>query len=180
MEVKVPTARECMTRWFVTLSPDTDIFDAIDLFVKKRTGGAPVVAEDGSLVGILTEKDCLRVVSNSAYAGLKEGTVAEYMSPIKMTLDADMDMFMVAEQFLATNFVILPVLEHGKLVGRISRADMLGAIQDLQRLCESAKAASEKALQLKQHPGSIEDYQRLAASTKPEHLAALFSTRLRE
>ena len=72
---KVPTARDCMvaTSQF-TLTPDTDVYKAIKVLVAKHASGAPVVDENGMLLGILTEKDCLRVLSRSAYDERGGGT----------------------------------------------------------------------------------------------------------
>ncbi len=175
--MKVPTARDCMSVWFVTLRPDMDVYEAIDILASKRASGAPVLDANGNLIGILTEKDCLRVMSHEAYGHLGGGTVADYMSELKGVLTADMDLFSVAREFLNTNFAVLPVLEEGKPVGRISRQDMLRGIQCLQRESALEKERYEDELKTMQSPMSINDLQRLVASQRPENLAALLSNR---
>ncbi len=177
--MKVPTARDCMSIWFVTLRPDMDVYEAIDILASKRASGAPVLDDEGNLIGILTEKDCLRVMSHDAYGQLAGGIVADYMSEPKGVLTADMDLFSVAREFLNTNFAVLPVLEEGKPVGRISRQDMLRGIQQLQRETALKKVKYEEELKTMQAPTSINDLQRLAASQRPENLAALLSDRYR-
>ncbi|MBX7255172.1 MAG: CBS domain-containing protein [Candidatus Hydrogenedentes bacterium] len=177
---RVPIARECMAGWYVTLRPEMDVYDAIDLLANKGASGAPVVDGDGTLVGVLTEKDCLRVLTNATYGELATGAVSDYMSEVKHTLTPDMDIFTVAREFLATNFAVLPVLEDGKPVGRISRQNMLRAIMQMQKQIRDSKAREEDDLRTKQRPSSITDLQRLMGSTPPEAVAALMRDRLRE
>lgn len=171
---KVPVARDFMAGFFATLRPDTDIFEAIDLLRKKRASGAPVVDSDGTLCGLLTEKDCLRVLSNDAYQNLTVGTVAEYMSIIGSSVDAEMDIFRVAETFLESNFSVLPVMDGDKLIGRISRQDMLKAISKLERDTRKAKAAEETALRIKSNPAGITQLQQIVGGHRAENVAALF------
>lgn len=177
---RVPIARECMAAWYVTLRPEMDVYEAIDLLASKGASGAPVVDAGGTLLGVLTEKDCLRVLTNSTYDELAAGTVADYMSEVKHTLTPDMDLFTVAREFLATNFAVLPVIEEGKPIGRISRQNMLRAIAQMQKQVRDTKAREEEDLRTKQRPSSITDLQRLVASTPPEAVAALMRDRLRE
>ena len=165
-----------MSPFFVTLQTGMDIYDAIDVLSKKRASGAPVLDEHGELAGLLTEKDCIRVLSNDAYATLARGKVADYMSDVKASVEIDMDLFGVAEVFLAHNFSVLPVMDHGRLVGRISRQDMLRAIQNLQRQLSKEKDAEEHELRVTQHPAGINQLQDLISKHKPENVAALFST----
>jgi len=173
---QVPTARDCMSTYFVTLRSTTDIYDAIDILLKKRASGAPVLNDNDELIGVLTEKDCLRVLSNDAYATLARGTVADYMSEIKASVRADMDLFGVAEVFLGNNFAILPVMDNDQLIGRISRQDMLRGIQRLQHSVKEAKEEEERDLQMKQKPSGIYELQNLFAKHRPENVAALFNT----
>lgn len=167
-----------MTTWFATLRPDMEIYEAIDVLENKRAAGAPVLDADGNLLGILTEKDCLRVTSNGAYQSLASGTVRDYMSEPKAIVTTDMDLFTVAKQFLDTNFAVLPVLENGKPVGRISRQDMLRGIQQLQRDMVREKAREEEQLRMQSRPMSIEDRQRLAGRVGPKHFAAVMREQL--
>jgi predicted transcriptional regulator len=175
--IEVPTARECMTTWFVTVHPDMDVYKAIDVLSSKRASASPVLDDDGALVGILTEKDCLRVLSRHTYGELEVGRVSDFMSKVTVWVTTDMDLFTVAKKFLASNFTILPVMEQDQLVGRISRQDMLQGILQLQQEVEETKRTEERKLEQMQRPASIQDFQVLAGNQKPEHLAALLSQR---
>lgn len=159
------------------LYPDMDVFEAIDVLVHKNASGAPVVDEQKRLVGILTEKDCLRVVSNDAFGTLSGGRVKDFMSPVRHTVEASMDVFTVAHLFLSNNFPSLPVVNDGMLVGRITRLDLLRGILSMQKVIEARRLQDERDLRMKQAPASINDLQRLAASERVEHLAALFRMR---
>lgn len=170
----LPTARDMMSKWFVVLSPDMDIYDAMDILASKRCSGAPVVDRDKNTVGLLTEKDCLRVLSNDTYNPLARGLVGDYMSPINNAISADMELFEVASKFLECNFTFLPVMDDGALVGRISRQDMLKWIIKLQRAVTKARADGERELLKKQHPAGINQLQEIVNEHKPEHVAALF------
>ncbi len=175
--VNIPTARDAMSAYLIVLRPDEDIFEAIDVLVDKRVSGAPVLDDKGELVGILTEKDCLRILSNSAYGELAGGTVGDYMSPVKVTLSTEMGIFGVVDAFLQTNFPILPVLHHGKLVGRVSRLDLLQQIRSFERRVEQERAQEERERYELEHPSSIERMQRIASSHTPKQLAEVMKNR---
>jgi len=174
----VYTARDVMSTWVFTLAPGADVYKAIDTLVAKRAPGAPVVDESNRLVGILTEKDCLRVLSGSAYGNLAGGHVRDYMSPVGVTVSPGMDLFSVAQLFLSTNFPSLPVLDGGKLMGTISRQDMLLGIQGLQRAIEAERVREDRRLRAMKDPRTISEMQRLVASQKREQLAAVLTHRL--
>ena len=123
----VPVVREVMATSLVTLRPEQDIHDAIGSLLKHRISGAPVVDAAGQLVGILSEKDCLRVFASDAYYQLAGGVVGDYMSRTLTTVDPDDDVFKVAELFTHNSYRRLPVLDEGKLVGQVSRRDILQA-----------------------------------------------------
>jgi CBS domain-containing protein len=74
------TAADIMTRSVVTLSQEGCIYQAIEVLLKHKLLGALVVDETGRLVGILSEKDCLRVLVGGALAGLPDGLVRDYMT----------------------------------------------------------------------------------------------------
>lgn len=123
----IPTVRDFMAKSLVTLEPKTDIFTAIDTLLRHRISGAPVVDENKKLIGMLSEKDCLRVFAQGAYHQIAGGQVADYMSSQLTTVGPDDDLFSVADIFLKNSFRRLPVLDQGVLVGQVSRRDVLEA-----------------------------------------------------
>ena len=124
--------RDYMAASLVTFTPDTEIMDAIDALVRNRISGAPVVDEHGNLVGVLSEQDCMKVALHAGYYGDPGGRVAEFMSTEVRTVDADTSIVELARAFLSTPYRRYPVLENERLVGQISRRDVLRALERLR------------------------------------------------
>ncbi len=176
-DVNLPTARDCMTTRarVLAFTPEQDVFEAMAELLSHHFAAAPVVDEDDCVLGMLTEKDCLRILSNIAYDDdFEGGQVSEFQSPMRMLCQPDMDIFGVTNRFLECNFPLLPVVEDGKLVGVISRRDTLRGVQQLrQRLDQSRRKLEEAAGRQADRPRGIESMQRSAASQSREQLARL-------
>lgn len=125
------TVKDYMTKDLTTFSPDMEILQAARTLVEHRISGAPVVDEHGNLIGMLTEKDCLKVALQASYYEEYGGKVSEYMSPQVKTIEADMSIADVAKIFLMDPHRRYPVLEDNRLVGQISRHDVLRALEVL-------------------------------------------------
>jgi CBS domain-containing protein len=125
------TARDYMTANPITVGPDLDIHKAIRLLLKHRISGAPVVDGQGNLIGIISKKDCLKVAFRAGYHKERAGPVSDYMSRDVQTVEAGTDIVAVAERFLKGPFRRFPVLADNRLVGQISRHDVLRALEDL-------------------------------------------------
>ena len=87
--MSVPSVKDCMTTKLVTLSPGTDMEDAIRKLLKHQISGAPVVDQDRRLLGVLSEKDCLRIFANAVYNVLPGAVVEQYMSTKITTIDSE-------------------------------------------------------------------------------------------
>jgi CBS domain-containing protein len=124
-------ARDYMTRHLITLTPDMEVMHAVGIFVERQISGAPVLDPTGNLVGMLSEKDCMRVALSAGYYGEWGGRVAEYMHSPVATIDADMPIVEVAQLFAEREYRRYPVLEDARLVGQLSRSDVLRALQQL-------------------------------------------------
>ena len=125
-------ARDIMVRDLVTLAPHMDLFDAIDLLLRHEISGAPVVDENKRLLGVFTEKDCLRVLVNAAYEQLPTTRIDAFLETDCQTIDEDADLLTIAQLFLSKPFRRLPVVTDGKLVGQISRRDVLKAVNSVE------------------------------------------------
>jgi len=124
--MNVPTVKELMVKKVAALSPEMSMEDAINFLLKHSVSGAPVVDADEKLVGVLSEKDCLRIFANGAYNVLPGGLVNRYMSTTVMTVSPGTDLFTVADILLKKPFRRLPVVDgDGVLVGQVSRRDVL-------------------------------------------------------
>lgn len=120
-------ARDVMTRELVTLSPELDVLAAMRLLLEHRISGAPVVDARGNLVGMLTQRDCLRVAYAASYHHEPAGAVSRYMSQPVETIPADLDLVEVIGVFLRSRYRRFPVLEDNRAVGIVSRRDALAA-----------------------------------------------------
>jgi CBS domain-containing protein len=122
---------ELMVQSPVTLRPEMDMEEAIGILLKHKISGATVINEQRQVVGVLSEKDCLRIFANGAYNALPSAPVAEFMSKEVTTIGPDADLFTVADLFLKHSFRRLPVVKEGVLVGQVSRRDVLAGSREL-------------------------------------------------
>jgi CBS domain-containing protein len=141
-------AREIMTMEVVSVSPDAFILEAVRLMLQNRVSGLPVVDRQGILVGVVTEGDFLRRPETGTkrkrarwieffmspgqaaeeYAQTHGRKVADVMtsSPITITEDTRLDdIVSLMEQ---SSVKRLPVLQQGRVVGIVSRANLLHAL----------------------------------------------------
>ncbi|HKX46006.1 MAG TPA: CBS domain-containing protein, partial [Planctomycetota bacterium] len=133
---RILTARDIMATALITLREEDSIFEAIRVLLAKRISGAPVVDDDGRLVGVLSELDCLRVLtSDEFYDGQQEesGTVRHFMTPAGRTIPPNLGIYAISHYFLTTPIRRLPVVEDGRLIGQVSRRDVLHGIERMLR-----------------------------------------------
>lgn len=133
MALKSCLVKDYMTRTLVTFRPDTDVLDAIHKLVEHRIAGAPVVDDAGNLVGMLSEFDCMKIALQAAYHGDYGGPVSTYMSKDVKTVNAEMSIVDLAQEFADKGFRRFPVTDRNRLVGQISRRDVLRALETLAR-----------------------------------------------
>jgi len=128
------SVRDYMTRDLITFKPDQAVEEVIDLLIKHRISGGPVVDEDGKLVGVISEGDCIKHISESRYYNmpLEEGKVSSRMIREVETMDGNMSIFDAAKKFLEVRRRRFPILENGRLVGQISQKDILKATVQLK------------------------------------------------
>ncbi|NIR29772.1 MAG: CBS domain-containing protein [Gammaproteobacteria bacterium] len=129
--LKSVTVKDYMEANLVTFSPEMEILRAIHALVENRISGAPVTDEHGNLVGVLSEQDCMKVALNAAYHEEWGGRVSEFMNHEVNTVEADMSIVDVAELFLKAPYRRYPVVQDNRLVGQISRRDVLKALEFL-------------------------------------------------
>jgi CBS domain-containing protein len=123
--MNIPVVKDLMATSLVTLRPSMSIYDAIELLLKNNISGACVVDDQKHLLGVLSEKDCLHIFASGALHQLPNAIVADYMSKEVTTVEPDAGLFTVAEMFLKNTFRRIPVVEGGKLMGQVSRRDVL-------------------------------------------------------
>ncbi|HAI96482.1 MAG: CBS domain-containing protein [Cycloclasticus sp.] len=123
--------KDYMATNLTTFTPDMAISKAIKYLNTHQISGAPVIDERGSLVGMLSEKDCLQVALQSTYyEDWVGGVVSEYMTTEVATVSDTSSVVDIAEMFLKSSYKRYPVIsEDGELVGQISRSDILRALE---------------------------------------------------
>lgn len=119
-----------MTTELVSFAPNEDIIHAMRVLVERDFSGAPVLDEGGQVVGMLSQKDCFEIMYKTAYHQDWGGKVEQYMSRRVDSIDADSSILEAAERFLHSNYRRFPVLREGRLVGLISRHDIMRALDE--------------------------------------------------
>ena len=102
--------------------------------IKHRISGGPVVNDKNELMGVISEGDCMKQISDSRYYNMpmEDATVQENMACNVDTIDGDMNIFDAAKKFLEQKHRRFPILKDGKLVGQISQKDVLKAALKLK------------------------------------------------
>ena len=129
-------AKDMMTKKLVTLCPTMDVFEAIDVLLRKRISGAPVVDHHGCFLGIFSESSSMRVIVNAAYDGLPDAGLMAFVDTDPPTVSPDTDMLTICQTFLDQATRRLPVLKDGVLLGQVSRRDVMRKVVSLQKTRE--------------------------------------------
>lgn len=113
----------------ITFREEQLVMEVMQTLVKRKISGGPVVNGKKELVGMITDADCMKQISESRYFNMPIGDVKvkDYMSTEISTISKDVNIFDCASLFYKHNCRRFPVLENGKLIGQISRKDILQA-----------------------------------------------------
>jgi len=123
-----------MTKDVISFRPEQSVESVIDTLISKKISGGPVVNENNELIGMISEGDCIKQLSESRYHNLpmENDNVENHMVKNVETIDANLNVFDAAKQFLNSKRRRFPIVEHNKLVGQISQKDILKAAMKLQ------------------------------------------------
>lgn len=127
----VSRAEEIMNCHVICVHCETTIYDAVRLMIDNRITGMPVVDDDNGLVGIISEKDVLRLVSDLHLLDLlhdlkgSEAKVEDFMTKEVVSFVPDSEMIEVCDCLRSNSFRRVPILDDGKVVGIISRKDII-------------------------------------------------------
>lgn len=116
-------ARDIMTKDVISVKRETPIYKAVELMAEKNITGIPVVEDDMTLVGILSEKDVLRLFYDKGNE--EEKTVDDFMTQPAIFFTEDESLLDVCDCLINNPFRRVPVASKGKLVGIISRKDII-------------------------------------------------------
>lgn len=123
--------KDIMTKDVITVKTDTPIYEAMELVAKYDISGLPVVDDDMTLVGVLSEKD----VINLLYVSEKreEKTVRDFMTQPALYFEEDESLLDVCDFLRKNVFRRVPITSKGKVVGVISIRDVIAYILQLKR-----------------------------------------------
>lgn len=150
VEIEMPVARDFMNDHVLTFKQDAEIAEAVKKLVRKGFSGAPVVDDAGKLVGVLSEADCLRVLSQAAYEGWPQGTVGDNMTRELDTVTPTTDLFAISGRFSAGKHRRFPVVDSDrKLLGLVTRRDLLRALDHFRK--EQSHARLQNTYEMIEH-----------------------------
>jgi len=126
--------RDYMSTNLITFKPEQSVQDVVESLIKNKISGGPVVNDNYELVGVISEGDCLKQLSESRYYNmpLEQDNVEKRMVKDVETIDGNMDVFDAANKFLNSKRRRFPIVENGRLVGQISQKDILIAALKLK------------------------------------------------
>jgi CBS domain-containing protein len=130
MEIEMVRASAIMKTDVVTVTRGEDIREAIRIMLLNNVTGLPVVNDDGTVAGIITEKDVLKLLYSSPD---KPGTVEEFMTTNVVCFEQDTHLSEVVDCLMMNRFRRVPILNKGRLVGIISRRDVIRHISHLKQ-----------------------------------------------
>ena len=119
-----------MTKKLITFKPSDSLDHVINLLIKNKISGGPVVNDKNELIGIISEGDCMKHISDSKYYNMpmdSDNTVEKNMASEVETIDKNMNIFDAATKFISSKRRRFPIVENGKLIGQISQKDVLKA-----------------------------------------------------
>ncbi len=136
-------SRDFMTRQLSVLRPDMDAFDAVNFLLSRRISGAPVVDNHGRFLGVFSERQGMSVLVGAIYDNLPGAQVSSYMVADRgRIISEDLGIGEVARLFLSTTYRRLVVERDGRVIGQISRHDVMVNAQVLVRALINNNAAS--------------------------------------
>jgi CBS domain-containing protein len=123
-------AKDFMTRSVICTREDMPIYDAIRILSNRNLTALPVVDADLRLVGLVSEKDVLRILYEKEDR-LKR-MVGDYMTRKIISFDVNANLIDVCDCLMEHPFRRVPITEHGRLVGIASTSDVIRAILKLE------------------------------------------------
>jgi CBS domain-containing protein len=131
---RILMARDLMSSSLITFRPEQTILEAIQMLVKHGVSGGPVVDEAGGLIGVLSELDCLRMLASDEFyqEEQEEGAlVQQFMTSGGKTIPPELGIYAISHYFLTMKIRRLPVIENDRLVGQVSRRDVLRGMEEM-------------------------------------------------
>ncbi len=122
--------KDVMTRGVICARPEMPIYDAVRMLAERRITGMPVVDKELNLVGVLSEKDVLRMLYDTEDS--IEQQVSDYMNVGAVSLDINDTLIDLCDIMTQNIFRRVFITEEGKLAGVVSRSDVIHAILQIK------------------------------------------------
>lgn len=132
--------RDYMKSLTTFFMPNTSIEEVAKTLVQKGVIGAPVLDEQHKMVGFITEQDCIRQLLNDAYYAEAHQVAADIMRTDTIFVPPDMDVLELAQSMLSRRPKLYPVCDNGKVVGIITRSDVLRALSKVRAAAAGSHA----------------------------------------
>jgi len=126
------TAGAIMTTDLITVRPDASIESAIEILLSESISGLPVTDDDGRLVGVITEFALLAVTYDKR---VKNHTVSQHMTREVITVDISDPISRIADLCIVHRVRRVPVMHDGRMIGVITRRDVLRALVEQSAAC---------------------------------------------
>jgi CBS domain-containing protein len=121
------TVRDCMSQNMILFNKDQSIIEVVEILIKFRVSGGPIVDDQKRVIGIISEGDCVKQISESRYYNMpmEDVSVEKYMSKDVNTISPDVNLFDAANLFLKSKRRRFPVVENDRIIGIVSQKDIL-------------------------------------------------------
>lgn len=120
-----------MDKSWPTIAMETNILQALNIICDNEVTGLIVVDRDMRVLGLVSEKDCLKYTLDLKYYNHGPGTVGDYMAKSLITIRPSDSLMYTAELFIKNHFQIYPVVEDGFLKGVVTRRMLVKEIQKM-------------------------------------------------
>ena len=122
--------KSIMTTNVISVRPETPIFEAMTLLTENKISGVPVVDDQLRVIGILSEKDVLEMLMDKDLDIKK--TVGDYMTRDVVCFTEEDSAIDICKFFIRTNIRRVPIVKDGKLIGVVSRRDIVELILEIR------------------------------------------------
>ena len=121
--------KDYMSKEVVSCLKSDSIFEVKKILLEKKISGAPVLNKSGKLIGIISESDIMKQIIDSKYFNMpmSRTTVSKYMTENVDYISPNETIFDAAEKFLRLKRKRFPVMHSNKILGIISRVDIIAA-----------------------------------------------------
>lgn len=122
---EIITAKDFMRQGLITVSRDASIYKAMTLLADNKVTGLPVVDKDMKIEGVVTERDFLKLMHTP---DLQPGPVEAYMTSDVKSFTRDASLYDICDCLIENDFRRVPIVEDGRLIGIVSRSDVIDTI----------------------------------------------------